>query len=280
MKIEWKIVIFYTIGLAFLFIIELYNMEPIDSLLIHHFILFNFVFFILLFVYSIFNYDFKWISVSSILKITIITVFAFLLLLNMNGFFVQKEIERIKEATISGMLSSHQQFIERVERARGKRPDEIKAYIESLKPLFQKEKEKFYYYCDGKNTTPYCQVMFNNIKEVDITYHYDKESFDFFNQPKHIYNDKYTDYLTSAESGINCIDGKKINIGTSKMNSNKSENFYSIVDKGFNAIAFCDGEDNGGQRGGGRNYQADCANPIPKENIVEIAPHTYIQKQH
>jgi len=188
----------------------------------------------------------------NILIVVLILVFGLLIF---NGIYRQGDLDKMKDSLISDTLNHHKEFLEDIEKAKGKSDNEAKLYVQSFEPFFQKEKEKFYRYCDGKNLTPYCEVKNNFNEDLSITYHYDNESFKFFNHPPHISLLKRSSELCSKKT---------------IRNDDDTENIYPLYKKGTKYIAI-DGYTEGYD---GESFnEADCNSPVPKEKWVEVAPY-------
>lgn len=176
-----------------------------------------------------------------------------------NNISIQADLKKMKESLIEDTLLNHRAFLEEVEIAKGKTSDEAKAYVASLEPYFQREKEKFYRYCDEKNQTPYCKIVNKFNEDLSITYFYDSESFKFFNHPPHIALLKRSSELCSL---------KTIRRG------DNSENVFPVYKKGTRYTAVIGYEE--GYDGDGF-HEADCNTPVPKDKWIEVDPYPSIE---
>lgn len=101
----------------------------------------------------------------------------------------EKQIEVTKHDLINSILEREIKLRELIDKANGKKFTQTEVFKQQL----QKEKEKFYRYCDGSGASEYkneyCEVdKETSLFEIDrytkyrLRYHFDEESQDFFNQ--------------------------------------------------------------------------------------------------
>lgn len=206
------------------------------------------------FISKTFVSGFKSSLLINILLLVLIVVFG---LLVFSGVYRQGDLDEMKKSLITDEINHRKEFLEAVEKIKGKSEDEAKLYVESLEPYFQREKEKFYRYCDGKNLTPYCEIKNNFNEDLTITYRYDKESLAFFHQPPHIRMLKKSDELCSKNT---------------RQEGNMSEDVFPIYQK---AIVYreMDGYTDGYDQENSQS-EADCSSPISKEKRVKIDPNS------
>lgn len=112
---------------------------------------------------------------------------------------IPQKLEKLKERIVSRKFDSDRILKYRYEQeiARGKTPDEAKAYVASLEPQIQREKEKFLRYCDANHPLNYCKIEIDpaypwsqDKSKISITYYYDNETFQFFNSGDEVLYEK------------------------------------------------------------------------------------------
>lgn len=206
------------------------------------------------FISKTFVRGFKSSLLINILLVVLIVVFG---LLVFSGVYRQGDLDKMKDSLITDEINHRKEFLEAVEKIKGKSEDEAKLYVKSLEPYFQREKEKFYRYCDGKNLTPYCEIKNNFNEDLSITYRYDEESLAFFHQPPHIRMLKKSDEICSKNT---------------RQEGNDSEDVFPIYRKAivYRAInGYTEGYDKENSQS-----EADCSSPISREKRVEIDPYS------
>lgn len=284
MKTEWKIGIFYIIAVISIFVYDALTGAfggVSDSQIYADVVQFSLIYLLIWLVYSSFadqlmlegGQPYHWLKISNILKLIAIAFFALLWILNLNGFFAQDEMKILKSEMIEKICSRHRNFIEQVQISNAKTPDEAKAYVALLEPLLQKEKEKFYRYCDGKNSTRYCEITYKWPEYMGIAYHYDKESYAFFNQPVRVSYVDEPDYSTGA-----CI-----NFAKPVHENNENKTFYRLFDTGYRLTAdYSHSRHYNVEDTDGPFNEVECRYSVPKESIVNFfhSQNVYIQKQN
>lgn len=284
MKTEWKIGIFYIIAVISIFLYDAFTGAfggVSDSQIYADIVQFSLIYFLIWLVYSSFadqltlkiGQKYRWLNILNISKLIVISFFALLWILNLNGFFAQDEMKILKKELIESVFDRQRSFKEKEQISNGKTPDEAKAYVASLEPIFQKEKEKFYRYCDGKNSTLYCKINYKWPEYMEITYRYDKESYAFFNQPVRVSYVDGPDYSTGA-----CI-----NFAKPVHENNESKTFYKLFDTGYRlTVDYSQSRHHNVEDTDGQFNEIECRYPVPKESIIDFfhSQNIYIQKQN
>jgi len=137
----------------------------------------------------------------------------FLLKLLISPYLATKQMDKIKNDLINGIIEREIKLRELDAEVQGKKFIQTEPFKQQLK----KEKEKFYKYCDGFGVfgyrNEYCEmsggfgfVLIGGTIGYKLEYHFDEESQDFFNQTQtYMFREKFS--LTHTPRPNNFIDG-------------------------------------------------------------------------
>lgn len=110
---------------------------------------------------------------------------------------IPQKLEKLKQKILVGHFDDYKIAMHNNQIARGKTPEEAKAYVASLEPQTQREKEKFLRYCDANHPLKYCKIEIDpaypwsqDKSKISITYYYDNETFQFFNSGDEVLYEK------------------------------------------------------------------------------------------